>query len=123
MNPTTNPLSKEQQQKLLKSYVTGFLFSIVLTLVPYFLVSNHLLTGDVLVTFLIIFAFLQLIVQMLYFLHIKEESKPRLNLFLFLSFLSIIIIVVVASIWIMQHLNYNMSLMNMDRVMKQGEGF
>jgi cytochrome o ubiquinol oxidase operon protein cyoD len=123
MNPTTNILSKEQQKKLLKSYVTGFIFSIVLTLVPYFLVSNRLLTGDILVAFLLIFAFLQLIVQMLYFLHIKEESKPRLNLFLFLSFLSIILIVVIASIWIMQHLNYNMSLMNMDRVMKQGEGF
>jgi cytochrome o ubiquinol oxidase operon protein cyoD len=116
-------LPKKQQSKLLKSYSTGFIFSIVLTLIPYFLVSNHIVNGGLLVAILLIFAFLQLIVQLFFFLHMKEESKPRLNLFLFLSFLGVIIVVVLASVWIMQHLNYNMSLIQMDRVMKEGEGF
>lgn len=107
----------------LKTYVTGFVLSIVLTLVPYFLVSNHILKGDLLVTVIIAFAFVQLIVQLVYFLHMREEAKPRLNLMIFISFLSIILIVVIASIWIMQHLNYNMNLMQMDKVMKSGEGF
>jgi cytochrome o ubiquinol oxidase operon protein cyoD len=107
----------------LKAYVTGFILSVVLTLIPYFLVTNHLLTGFVIVAVIIGFAFVQLVVQLLFFLHMREESKPRLNLLIFISFASIIIIVVVASIWIMQHLNYNMSLLRLTTEMKYGEGF
>ncbi|MGH7203436.1 MAG: cytochrome o ubiquinol oxidase subunit IV [Candidatus Levyibacteriota bacterium] len=107
----------------LKSYVTGFILSIVLTIIPYFLVSNHLLSGALIVAIVIGFAFVQLAVQLLFFLHMREEAKPRLNLLIFISFASIILIVVVASIWIMQHLNYNMNLIQLNNEMKYGEGF
>lgn len=110
-------------QGTIKSYVTGFILSIVLTLIPYFLVANHLLSGNVLVTVIIIFAFIQLLVQMLFFLHMRRESTPRWKLAFFISFFSIIVIVVIASIWIMQHLNYNMSLMQFNTLMQSGEGF
>lgn len=122
-NENLNSISSIESKKTLKSYVTGFVLSIVLTLIPYFLVTNHLLNPVLLVTTIIIFAFLQLLTQMIFFLHMKQESKPRLNLIIFISFFSIILIVVVASIWIMQHLNYNMSLMQLNTVMQYGEGF
>jgi cytochrome o ubiquinol oxidase operon protein cyoD len=115
--------TQKEHKATLKAYVTGFILSIVLTLVPYFLVSEHLLTGYTLITIIILLACGQLVVQMVYFLHMKEESKPRYNMVVLISFGSTIIIIVVASIWIMQHLNYNMSLMQMDRVMQRGEGF
>lgn len=107
----------------LKSYVTGFVLSIVLTLIPYFVVMNHLLSGVWLVAVILAFAFVQLLVQLLFFLHMREESKPRLNLVIFISFASIIVIVIVASLWIMQHLNYNMNLIQLKTQMKYGEGF
>ncbi|HSX09895.1 MAG TPA: cytochrome o ubiquinol oxidase subunit IV [Candidatus Saccharimonadales bacterium] len=117
------PLTKEQAQKTFRSYVTGFISSLILTLIPYFLITKHLFTPDFQVTIIIIFAMLQLIVQLVFFLHMREESKPRLNLVIFLSFFGIILVVVVASIWIMQHLNYNMSLVQLNTVMQNGEGF
>jgi cytochrome o ubiquinol oxidase operon protein cyoD len=114
--------SKDAKGKL-KSYITGFILSIILTLIPYFVVTNKLLSGAVLVSVLILFAIAQLFVQLIFFLHMKEESKPHLNLVVFISFVGIIIIVVVASIWIMENLNYNMTLIQLDKVMQQGEGF
>jgi cytochrome o ubiquinol oxidase operon protein cyoD len=123
---TNSPMIKTKHEKApgtLKAYVTGFILSLVLTLVPYFLVINHLLTGYTLVTVIIVIALVQLLVQLLFFLHMREESKPHMNLIIFISFVGIIVTVVVASIWIMQHLNYNMTLIQMDKVMKSGEGF
>ncbi len=115
--------TQEEHPGNLKSYVTGFVLSIVLTLIPYFLVTNHLLSEGLLVAVIVAFAFAQLVVQLLFFLHMRHEAKPRLNLLIFISFLGIILIVVIGSIWIMEHLNYNMNLIQMDRMMKQGEGF
>ena len=116
-------ISSTERKKTLQSYVTGFILSILLTIVPYFLVTNHLLNPEILVGVILIFAFIQLIVQLLFFLHMRQESKPRLNLIIFISFFGIILIVVVASIWIMQHLNYSMNLLQLNTVMQQGEGF
>ncbi len=115
--------NEEENKKRMKSYVTGFILSIILTLIPYVLVTYRLVTGYVLVASLLVFAFMQLVVQLLFFLHMRQESKPRLNLMIFLSFFGIIVVVIIASIWIMQHLNYNMSLVQMSNVMQNGEGF
>src|ERR1700733_3242301 len=122
-NSEVMTISPTERKKTLKSYVTGFILSILLTLVPYFLVTRHLLSPIILVGTILIFAFIQLTVQLLFFLHMRQESKPRLNLVIFISFFGIILIVVVASIWIMQHLNYQMSLMRLNTVMQDGEGF
>ena len=116
-------LPKEERRGTVKSYTIGFILSVVLTLIAFFLVMEHVLPGYILVTAILILAFLQLIVQMLFFLHLKQEAKPRLNLIVFISFACIILIVVIASLWIMQHLNYNMNLLRLNDVMQYGEGF
>jgi cytochrome o ubiquinol oxidase operon protein cyoD len=114
---------------LLKSYIIGFILSVVLTLLAYFpilfQVNSHqtMFSGDLLILFIVILAFIQMIIQLLFFLHLGQESKPRWKLVVLISFFGIVLIVVIASIWIMQHLNYNMSLVQLDRVMQQGEGF
>jgi cytochrome o ubiquinol oxidase operon protein cyoD len=122
-NSESTKITPAKSKKTLQSYITGFVLSIILTLVPYILVTKHIVNGFTLVTIIVAFAFVQLLVQMLFFLHMKEESKPRLNLLVFISFFGVIVIVVVASIWIMQHLNYNMNLMQLKNVMQYGEGF
>jgi cytochrome o ubiquinol oxidase operon protein cyoD len=106
----------------LKSYVIGFILSIVLTLAAYFLVANHLLIGGGLYAAIFGLALIQLIVQLVFFLHMAQESKPRWNLMIFLSFISIIAIVVIASLWIISHLNYNMSPTQIDNYTFEQEG-
>jgi len=105
-----------------KSYITGFLLSIVLTLAAYFLVANHLLTDKILLTSILGLAVVQLMIQLLFFLHLGKEKKPRWNLMILISFVGIILIIVVGSIIITSHLNYNMMPKDMGQYMLQEEG-
>ncbi len=86
-------------------YITGFLLSIILTLTAFYLVSSHML-GKNLISAILVLAVLQLIVQLIFFLHLGD-TKSRLNSTLFLSTMSLVLLLVGASIWIMGHLNYN----------------
>ncbi len=53
-------------------------------------------------------ALVQSLVQLIFFMHLGIESKPRWNLITFLFLIFVLIIVVGGSIWIMQNMNYNM---------------
>ncbi len=91
--------------------VIGYVASLLLTLASFWVVAYpealHLQTQTT-ILFILIFAGLQAFVQSVCFLHILNEKKPRWNLFIFASTISIIVIIVSFSIWVMNHLNYNM---------------
>lgn len=95
-----------------KTYIIGFILSIVLTLGSYYLVTFHLASGhtlpsDQIMTFLLPgLAIIQAMVQLLFFLHLRGRSGW--DLAVFLSTVSVILILVVGSLWIMGNLNYNM---------------
>jgi cytochrome o ubiquinol oxidase subunit IV len=91
-----------------KSYLAGFIFSILLTLGAYVIVVNHLLTGWSAVLAIVILALIQLVIQLVFFLHLSHEKSPRWNLVFFISTIGVILIVVVGSIWIMNNLSYHM---------------
>jgi cytochrome o ubiquinol oxidase subunit IV len=91
------------------SYSTGFMLSIILTLIPFYVVANRIVNGWALVFVLMAFASMQLLVQVVFFLHLGRESKPRWNVKAFLFMLLIIVLLVVGSLWIMHNLHYNMT--------------
>jgi len=91
-----------------RSFVVGLLLSLVLTFAAYYAVVYHVFGTTELTIFIIVLAFVQLAVQLYYFLHMGREPKPRWNLYVFLSTFSVILFIVVASIWIMHHLHYNL---------------
>ena len=90
----------------IKTYSIGFIFSILLTLAAYFSVVNHLFSSSVLVFVIISLALIQFLVQIVYFLHIDNEHKPRLNLFMLVSTIAMVLVLIIGSLWIMSHLNY-----------------
>jgi cytochrome o ubiquinol oxidase operon protein cyoD len=103
----------------LRSYATGFVLSLVLTFAAYFLVVDHVLTGNLLIAAIMGLAVAQLLVQLLFFLHLGRGSDSRWNLTVFAFMLLVLVIVVFGSLWIMNNLNYNMmSPQNMDEYMK-----
>jgi cytochrome o ubiquinol oxidase subunit IV len=95
----------------LKSYIIGFVLSVVLTLTAFSVVMYpaffHLGYSAV-VPAILILAVIQLLVQLIFFMHLASETGPRWKLAVLISTIGIILIVVVGSIWIMNHLNYNM---------------
>jgi cytochrome o ubiquinol oxidase subunit IV len=91
-----------------KSYLLGFILSILLTLSAYFVVANQLLAGGVTVFTIMALAIIQLFVQLVLFLHIGHEVGPRWKLAALISTIGLILIVVIGSLWIISNLNYHM---------------
>lgn len=92
----------------LRLYVTGFVLSISLTLAAYLMVVNQTLSKWQLVFAIATLAFIQFLVQLVFFLHLGRELKPRWKLGVFLFMVLIVLIVVIGSLWIMDNLNYRM---------------
>ena len=116
---------KEQVEKThgtISSLSIGFLLSILLTLSAYLLVTQHLIPVTVMAFSVIFLALMQFVVQMLFFLHLDKESGPRWNLIVFLSTISFVLVVLLGSLWIMNHLNYNMSPDTVNLYMQDEEG-
>jgi cytochrome o ubiquinol oxidase subunit IV len=101
------------QSKSLSKRVIGFVGSLVLTLTA-FLIFLHPdffhLEMKMNIVVVLILAVVQCSVQSIFFLHILSEKGPRWNLVIFASTVTIVLIIVVFSIWIMNHLNYRMEL-------------
>lgn len=92
-----------------KSYIVGLLTSIALTFFAYYIVVYKPFDCNVTRYGLItLAAVLQIVVQVVFFLHINEEGKPRLNLMSFIFTLIVVFIIVAGSLWVMYNLNVNM---------------
>lgn len=96
-----------KEQGTYKSYTIGLIFCVILTLMAYFVVAEHLLSGLSLVLAVLGIGLVQTILQLVLFLHLGDEPKPYWNLMVFLSMITVLFIIVAGSLWIMYSLNYN----------------
>ncbi|MGH7157189.1 MAG: cytochrome o ubiquinol oxidase subunit IV [Candidatus Saccharimonadales bacterium] len=110
------------------TYTAGFILSLSLTSFSFYLVHRHVASGHVsptdkfMVIALSVLAVTQLFVQLIFFLHLDRESKPRWNLTVLMFALIVVFIIVAGSLWIMYHLNYNMSPQQMNNYMLRQDG-
>ncbi len=98
-------IPKESLHGTFNSYLLGFILSLVLTLIAYFAVAEHLFTEKVLIITIVGLAFTQTVVQLFCFFHLGKETKPRWNLLIFLSMAFVIAIIIGGSLWIMYNLD------------------
>ncbi|HVV14958.1 MAG TPA: cytochrome o ubiquinol oxidase subunit IV [Candidatus Paceibacterota bacterium] len=97
---------------LLKTYILGFVLSIVLTVVAFWLVWRHVASGhefpshETLVPLLVLLALGQLAVQLICFLHVAREKRPRWNLAALGFAVLIVAILVGGTLWIMRNLEH-----------------
>lgn len=95
------------------SYTIGFAASVGLTLLAFFAVQQYTNTeyssysSNSIILLIMALATIQLAVQLAFFLHLGSENKPRLNLMSFTFMLTVVGIVVIGSLWIMNHLDYH----------------
>ena len=92
-----------------KGYITGFLLSVVLTAIPFWLVMAKVLpTPGITAAVILVMAAVQVVVHMVYFLHMNARVEQGWSL-LALVFTGVLVIIMLAgSIWVMHHLNTNM---------------
>ena len=93
----------------LSTYLLGFVLSVVLTAVPFWLVMDGAL-GSKQVTALVIMAFAaaQIVVHMIYFLHMNTTSEGGWSMMALIFTVIMVVIAMTGSLWVMHHLNGNM---------------
>lgn len=91
-----------------KEYIVGLILSIVLTAIPFALVMHGGLNSGLTLAIILLCAIAQVFVQLVFFLHMNTSSEQIWNTTSAVFILLIVAIVVLGSIWIMQHLNHNM---------------
>ena len=92
-----------------RGYMTGFVLSVILTAIPFWLVMGNVL-DDTLRTSIVIMALaaVQIVVHMIYFLHMNTKSEGGWT-FIALAFtLTLVVVTLAGSIWVMFHMDQNM---------------
>ena len=92
-----------------KGYMTGFALAVILTAIPFWLVMGNVL-GKTSTTSLVIlgFAAVQIVVHMIYFLHMDAKSESGWNMLALIFTIVLVVITLAGSLWVMYHMNTNM---------------
>jgi len=93
----------------LRGYLTGFFLSVALTALPFWLVMGKVIGNPgMLAGALLALGAVQIVVHMVYFLHMDSRSEGGWNMLALLFTVVLLVITLSGSIWVMFHLNQNM---------------
>lgn len=91
-----------------RDYLIGFGLSVVLTAIPFWLVMGEVFENKQLTALIIMaFAMVQIVVHVIYFLHMTSSSEEGWSLMSLIFTLVIIVIALAGSLWVMHHLTTN----------------
>ena len=84
-----------------KSYAIGFILSVILTIIPFGLVMYPTLPKATTLAIVLLFAVIQVVVHLYYFLHLDRSQAQRNNVIAFVFTAIVILLLVGLSLWIM----------------------
>ncbi|CAN5276458.1 cytochrome o ubiquinol oxidase subunit IV [soil metagenome] len=92
-----------------KGYMTGFVLAVILTAIPFWLVMGKVFDKSSTTAIVILaFAAVQIVVHMIYFLHMNSKSEGGWTMLALIFTLVLVVITLSGSLWVMYHLNHNM---------------
>ena len=92
-----------------KGYATGFILSVILTALPFWIVMGKVFESTSTIGFVILaLGAVQIVVHMIYFLHMDTKSEGGWNMLALIFTLVLVVITLSGSLWVMFHLNANM---------------
>ena len=91
-----------------RSYLIGFLLSVVLTAVPFWLAMTGVLEVRTTALIVVALAVAQILVHTVFFLHVNTRAEGGWTLLAIVFTAVLIVIVIAGSLWIMYHLHGNM---------------
>lgn len=91
-----------------KEYIVGLILSVILTIIPFGLVMSGVLSTPMTFAIILVCAIAQIFVQLIYFLHMNNSSEQIWNTTSAVFIVITVAILILGSVWIMQHLNHNM---------------
>lgn len=95
----------------LKGYLIGFVLSVILTVIPFWLVMGDVFSSTLATVILVLtLGVVQIYVHLVYFLHLDTSTEGGWQLMALSFTLILVVIVLIGSIWVMAHLHSNMML-------------
>ncbi|MBD9385837.1 cytochrome o ubiquinol oxidase subunit IV [Agrobacterium sp. AGB01] len=92
-----------------KSYMIGFILSVLLTAVPFWLVMGDVLDNKTFTVLLIMgLGVIQIFVHMIYFLHMNTKSEGGWTFMALIFTVVVVMITLIGSLWVMYNMNKNM---------------
>jgi cytochrome o ubiquinol oxidase operon protein cyoD len=92
----------------LRGYLVGYLAAALLTIGSFLAAQTDALTPSSVTAAITVLAIAQMLVHLIFFLHISTSPNQRTNILAFAVALLIVAMVVAGSLWIMAHLDSNM---------------
>ncbi len=92
----------------LRGYLVGYFVAVLLTIASFLAAQTHALTPSSVTAAITVLAIAQMLVHLIFFLHISTSPHQRTNILAFAVALLIVSMVVAGSLWIMSHLESNM---------------
>lgn len=96
--------------KPFNAYLSGYSLSVALTLAAFGLMYMHMKSDhtapahELMVPLLVLLAVAQFFIQLVFFLHLGQEEKPKWNSITFAYALFIVVVLVGGTLWIMNSL-------------------
>lgn len=92
-----------------RGYLTGFVLSVILTAIPFWLVMDNVFQDSGTTALVILgLAAVQIVVHMVCFLHLNARSEGGWIMLALIFTLVLVVITLSGSLWVMFHLNTNM---------------
>ncbi len=104
----THQIGHDASHGSLRGYLAGTILSLALTLASFGVVMAHLLSPDAGLVLIVGLCIAQLVVQLVYFLHIGTSRSQRANAGIFACTALLIVVIVGLSLWVMHNANVNM---------------
>ncbi len=93
----------------LSGYMTGFVLSIILTAIPFWLVMAKVIEGRTTAVMVLgLFAIVQILVHVYYFLHLNSKAEAGWTLLSTIFTVVFVLIGLAGTLWVMYHMNINM---------------
>ena len=90
-------------------YMLGFMASVFLTAIPFWLVMGDVFSSrNTTVLIILAFALVQILVHMVYFLHMNFQSEGGWTMLTLIFTMVLLFITLAGSLWVMYHMNVNM---------------
>ena len=91
-----------------KQYTIGFILSVILTIISFGMVMAGGFGRGIVMAVIAITAVAQVLVQLVFFLHMNSSSEQRWNVIAFVYTILTIAVLLIGSVWIMNYLHSNM---------------
>ena len=99
---------EEEPHGSLRDYLIGFALAVVLTAIPFWLVIARPLASQPTALLIMAFAAVQMVVHMIYFLHMNRRAQGGWSIMALLFTIVLVLIALSGSLWVMYHMNANM---------------